>query len=150
VSPPVVRHAIDVAASPDDCWKVLANLGTWPNWFPRLKYASMLDGESDPWRVGGRFEMVFDFGVQVSVKPVVEEVERARPWYKVRWTGKGWGLTGVHAYTLESHAPGLTRVTSHEEFSGVGSRLLTGRLLERMDSEVHRSMERFKALVEHR
>ena len=79
---------------------------------------------------------------------MVEEVERARPWYKVRWVGKGWGITGNHAYTLETHAPGVTRVTSSEEFSGFGSKLMTRAVLDKLDSEVHRSMERFKTLVE--
>jgi hypothetical protein len=150
VSPPVVRHAIDVSATPDECWRVLADLATWPRWFPRLKYAAVADGEATPWRVGGRFEMVLDFGVDVTLKPVVEEVERARPWYKVRWLGKSWGILGNHAFTLESHAPGLTRVTSHGQFSGIGARLLTGKVLEILDSEVYRSLERLKALVEAR
>ncbi len=129
---------------------MLTDLTTWPRWFPRLKYAAALGADSDPWRVGGRFEIVFDFGVSVSVKPVVEEVERARPWYKVRWVGKGWGITGNHAYTLETHTPGVTRVTSSEEFSGLGSKLMTRAVLDKLDSEVHRSMARFKTVVEGR
>jgi hypothetical protein len=147
VSPPVVRHAIDVAATPEACWKVLADLGTWPRWFPRLKYASVLGGDNDPWRVGGRFEIVFDFGLSVSVRPVVEEIEKAR---RVRWVGKGMGIQGNHSYTFETKSPGLTRVTSHEEFSGLGARLMTRRVVGLLDTEVHRSMERFKALVENR
>lgn len=143
----VVRHAIDVAASPEACWKVLADFATWPRWFPRARWASVLGEGRDPWRVGGRFEIVFDFGVEVSVKTEVQELELAR---RVRWVGRAWGLTGDHAYTFESHAPGLTRVTSHEEFSGLGARLITGRVMKMLDFEVHQSMDRFKALVESR
>jgi hypothetical protein len=145
VSAPVVHHAIDVAASPESCWKVLADLGSWTRWFPRARYAAVLGGQSDPWRVGGRFEILFDFGISVSVKPEVREVDPAK---RVRWVGRGWGIEGDHAYTFEPHAPGLTRVTSHEEFSGMGSRLITRRIFDLLDVEVHRSLERFKALVE--
>jgi hypothetical protein len=144
-SSPTVRHAIDVAASPEACWKVLTDFNTWPRWFPRAKYAAVLGSDVDPWRVGGRFEIVFDFGLSVSVKPTVEEIQRAR---HVRWVGKGWGITGDHAYTIETHAGGLTRVTSSESFSGLGARLMTRAILDRLDGEVHRSMSRFKEIVE--
>lgn len=147
MSVPVVHHAIDVNAAPEACWRVLADLTSWPRWFPRLKYASVLGEGTDPWRVGGRFEIVFDFGVTVSVKPIVEEIERTR---RVRWIGRGFGIHGDHTYTFETHAPGMTRVTSHEEFSGFASKLITGRVRTMVDAEVHHSMERFKALVESR
>src|SRR5262245_40813477 len=94
---PVVRHAVDVNATPEACWKALTDLGTWSRWFPMLKYASSVDGSS-PFHVGGRFEIVFDFPVAVSVKPVVEEVEAP---HRVRWVGSGWGIKGDHSYLLE-------------------------------------------------
>jgi hypothetical protein len=142
---PVVHHAIDVVGSPDACWKVLTDLAGWPRWFPRLKYASVLGDERDPWRTGGRFAMVFDAGIAVSVKVTVEELEPAA---RVRWVGGGLGISGDHVYTLEVKNPGTTRVTSHEEFSGIGARLINGRIKQIIDDEVHRSMARFKALVE--
>jgi hypothetical protein len=145
---PTVHHAIDVAATPEACWKVLTNLGTWPRWFPFLKYAGVLGTTADPWFVGGRFEIVFEVGpVHVSVKPVVQQLERAKV---VRWIGKGWGVQGDHSYTLETHAPGLTRVTSHETFTGLGSRLLRGKVFDRLDEAGHLSMSRYKSLVEDR
>lgn len=142
----IVHHAIDVAAAPDRCWRVLSDLTTWSRWFPMARYAAVEGADPDPWRIGGRFQIVLDFGpVNVVVKTRVEEC--AAPG-RVRWVGRGWGITGDHAYLLESKHPGLTRVTSHEEFSGPGSRLISGRIKARIDDEVHRSMERFKALVE--
>jgi uncharacterized protein YndB with AHSA1/START domain len=143
---PVVRHAVDVNATPEACWKALTDLGTWSRWFPMLKYVSAM-GDGSPFHVGGRFEIVFDFPVAVSVKPIVEEVDAPR---RVRWVGAGWGIQGDHSYFLEPQGPGVTRVISHEAFSGPGSLLITRRIRERLDGEVHRSLERFKALVEGR
>ena len=143
--PRAVHHAIDVSATPEACWKVLADLTTWPRWFPRNKWASALNGEPDPWRIGGRFEIAFDFGIAVTVRAVVEEFEPAR---KVRWVGSGFGITGNHSYTFSSHAPGVTRVTSHEEFTGPGTLLMTARVRRMLDEEVHVSLERFRDLVE--
>jgi hypothetical protein len=81
------------------------------------------------------------------VKPIVEEIDAP---HRVRWVGAGWGIKGDHSYLLEALGPGVTRVTSHEAFSGPGSLLMTRRVRERLDDAVHRSLERFKALVEAR
>jgi len=46
------------------------------------------------------------------------------------------------------NSPGTTRVTSRECFSGIGARLITGPIFDKVDRETHQSMARFKALVE--
>jgi hypothetical protein len=144
----VAHHAIDVAASPDECWRALADLGSWPRWFPFLRSARALDGAmaNDPWRIGGRMKLVLGVGpIRVPVTTVVQEID---PLHKVRWIGTGFGVSGDHAYTIEVRAPHATRVTSHEEFTGLGARFMTAGIFPRIDSEAHRSMERFKAWVE--
>ena len=66
----------------------------------------------------------------------------------MRWVGRGWGITGNHSYRFETKMPGFTRVTSHEEFSGVGALLMTKRIKALLDEEVHQSMARLKAVIE--
>jgi hypothetical protein len=140
-----VHHAIDVCATPEACWAVFCDLATWPSWFPMLRQARC----DLPWRVGGTLELTFGAGAGpgLSVRCLVEEVDPAR---RVRWVGGRLGVRGNHAYTFDVNSPGLTRVTSHEDFSGAAMRLIPRTLIERMDDEVHRSMERFKSLVEGR
>jgi uncharacterized protein YndB with AHSA1/START domain len=144
----VVHHAIDVAATPEKCWQVLTDFGSWRGWFPHLERAGAVGGA--PWTVGGRFEIVLGFG-PVKV-PVTCRVEELRPADVVRWIGKGWGITGNHSYRFENQRtpPGFTRVTSHEEFTGPGTLLMTKRIKARLDDEVHQSMARLKALIEER
>jgi hypothetical protein len=142
--PPIVHHAIDVKAAPDACWNVLADLQTWPRWFPFCKNARSLSG--NPWRLGGRIEITFLAG-PVGL-PVVVEVEELEPAKVVRWRGGRLGMSGNHSYTFGLNSPGLTRVTSHEEFSGLAARMIPRLVMDRLDGEVHRSMERFKTLVE--
>jgi hypothetical protein len=167
----IVHHAIDVKAAPDACWQKFVDLATWPSWFPLCKNARSLNG--NPWQIGGRIEIVFHAGpVNVPVVVELEELEAAKdgepslgqtprgrgasreavpsglPVYKVRWKGGRLGLSGNHSYTFSVNSPGLTRVTSHEEFSGVATRWIPRRVMDRIDGEVHRSMERFKSLVE--
>jgi hypothetical protein len=141
--PPVVHHAIDVKAAPEAVWRVFADLSAWPKWFPFCKSARNLDGD---WRLGSHMEIVFHAG-PVGM-PVTVELQELEPPRRVRWVGGRMGMSGNHFYTFSVNSPGLTRVTSHEEFSGLATRLIPRAVLERIDGEVHRSMERLKSLVE--
>src|SRR5690349_21223255 len=111
---PTVHHAIDVAAPPEVCWRALSDLSQWPRWFPMCKDARAVGGE--PWRIGGRVEITFHAG-PVPL-PVTVEVKELEPGRIVRWVGGRMGMSGNHSYTFSVNSPGLTRVTSHEEFSG--------------------------------
>jgi hypothetical protein len=137
---PIVHHAIDVAASPEACWRVFCELPGWPRWFPFLRHVS---GEL---ALGARLTLAFAAGP--ATLPVHVTVAEWRPNELVRWIGGALGVRGNHSYSFSVHAPGLTRVTSSEEFSGLGARLITGPIFAKLDGEVHQSMERFKALVE--
>ena len=137
---PTVQHAIDVAGSPDDCWRVFSDLSTWTRWFP------MLAGVGGELREGGRLTLSFHAGP--ARLPVDVRIEEYRPRELVRWVGGRLGVRGDHSYAFDVNNPGLTRVTSRECFSGLGARLITGPIFAKLDGETHHSMARFKALVE--
>lgn len=137
---PTVEHAIDVAATPDECWRVFHDLAGWPRWFPFLR---QVRGEL---RAGGRLTLVFAAGP--AALPVEVTVEEFTPGARVRWVGGKLGVRGDHTYSFETRAPGTTRFTSSETFSGLGARLIAGPIFARLDGETHQSMARFKALVE--
>lgn len=139
---PTVQHAIDVAATPEDCWRVFSDLQTWPRWFPFLR------GVRGELRDRGRLTLLFAAGP--TELPVDVAVEEFAPPARVRWIGGRLGVRGDHAYSFESKMAGTTRVTSSETFSGFAARLIAGPIFAKLDGEVHRSMERFKALVEER
>jgi len=137
---PTVHHAIDVAATPDDCWRVFSDLATWTRWFPMLR---AIEGEL---RAGGRLRLSFAAGP--TSFPVEVTVAEYRAGEFVRWVGGRLGVRGDHFYSFSVNNPGTTRVTSRECFSGIGARLITGPIFQKLDGETHQSMERFKALVE--
>ncbi|HEY2748230.1 MAG TPA: SRPBCC domain-containing protein [Polyangia bacterium] len=137
---PTVQHAIDVAGSPDDCWRVFSDLSTWTRWFPML---AAVDGELC---AGGRLRLSFAAGP--ARLPVDVRIEEFRPRALVRWIGGRLGVRGDHSYAFDVKIPGSTRVTSSETFSGLGARLITGPIFAKLDGETHESMARFKALVE--
>jgi len=137
---PTVQHAIDVAATPAECWRVFADLSTWTRWFPMLREVS---GEL---RLGGRLKLGFIAGP--TTLPVTVTIEELVPGERIRWKGGALGVRGDHSYLFAVNHPGLCRVTSRECFSGLGARLIAGPVFAKIDGEVHHSMERFKALVE--
>ncbi len=138
---PTVQHAIDVAATRDECWRVFGDLARWPEWFPLLRRVR-----------GGRLavgeKLVLDFAAGPATLPVEVTIEECEPGGRIRWVGGRLGVRGDHCYTFAMNSPGLTRVTSSETFSGPGARLIAGPVFAFLDGEVHQSMERFKALVE--
>jgi hypothetical protein len=139
---PTVTHAIDVAATQAECWRVFADLATWPHWFPFLR------GVRGELGAGRRLTLLLAAGpATLPIDIVVEEWEPGR---RVRWVGGKLGVRGDHSYSFAEKALGLVRAISSETFSGLGARLITGPILAKLDGEVHRSMARYKALVENR
>lgn len=139
---PTVQHAIDVAATPDECWRVFADLAGWPRWFPFLR------GVKGELASGGRLTLLFAAGP--TTLPVNVDIQELQPAAKIRWIGGAMGVRGDHSYLFSVNISGMTRVTSAECFSGLGARLIAGPLLSKLDGEVHQSMARFKQLVEAR
>ena len=137
---PTVHHAIDVAATPDECWRVFSDLSTWTRWFP------MLQGVHGELRSGGKLTLRFAAGP--GSLPVEVAIEEFAPGERVRWVGGRLGVRADHAYSFEVHQPETTRFTSRECFSGFGARLITGPIFARFDDAAHQSMAHFKALVE--
>jgi hypothetical protein len=136
---PVVEHAIEVAAPPEACWRVFADLDGWPRWFPFL---SQVTGRLE---ANGALRLRFAAGpVPFPVDVAIRELE---PGARVRWVGGALGVQGDHSYAFTATEHG-TRVSSREEFSGVGARLIPRVVLARLDGEVERSMRKLKALVE--
>jgi uncharacterized protein YndB with AHSA1/START domain len=137
---PVVEHVVEVAAPPARCFEVFADLAAWPQWFPYLARAS---GELRP---GGQLHLTFSAGQRPF--PLSLAVEDVQPEAFVRWSGGAYGLRGRHTHSFASDGNGGTRVSWREEISGLGARLLTRNLLEKIREEVAGALHRWKALVE--
>jgi uncharacterized protein YndB with AHSA1/START domain len=135
---PVVELAVDVAAPPERCFRVFADLDAWPRWFP---YLARAEGEL---RAGGKLALVFAAGErEIPLEVAVTSADAAR----VQWSGGAYGLRGRHTHSFEPSSRG-TRVSWREEISGLAARLLTRNLLAKIEEEVQAAMEKLKALVE--
>src|SRR5262249_43344441 len=94
---PIVHHAIDVAAPPDQCCRIFSDLGSWPHWFPFL---GRVDSEL---RAGGRLTLHLAAGAgRLQVPVTIEELEPSR---RVRWVGGRMGIRGDHFYDFAVNIP---------------------------------------------
>ena len=110
-----LNHEIDIDASPEEVWAVLADTEAYPNWNP---FVRELTGEL---REGGKLEVRIapPGGRSMTFKPVVLAAE---PGQQLRWLGRllvPGVFDGEHSFSLEPLDSGRTRFVQAERFSGV-------------------------------
>jgi hypothetical protein len=111
----VIERAVDIDASAEHVWSVLADLGKFSQWNP---FMTSVQGEL---KVGARPEVhiVPPGGRGMTFSPTVLAVEPNRV---MRWLGKvGFrGLfDGEHSWTIVPREGGGVRFVNHERFSGL-------------------------------
>ncbi len=109
-----ITHTIDIAASPDEVWRVLADLPAYKDWNPFLIEAS---GKVE---VGSRLRIVMRPGTRtMTFSPTVLRVV---PQQRLEWRGRLLvrGLfDGDHELVLEPLPGGSCRFTQSERFTGL-------------------------------
>lgn len=108
-----ISRSLDIAATPDQVWDVLADLPAYGGWNPFIREAS------GTLETGQRLAVTISpaAGKAMSFRPRVLVAEPGR---ELRWLGRvllPGLLDGEHSFTLEPVAGG-TRLTQAERFSG--------------------------------
>jgi hypothetical protein len=124
MSTAVLRHEIEIDASPAEVWDVLTATGVYAEWNPFIR---RLGGEL---REGARLEVQIapPGGRTMTFKPTVLAAEPGR---ELRWLGRVLlpGLfDGEHSFRIEPLEGGRSRFIQSERFSGILVRLLSGAL----------------------
>jgi hypothetical protein len=105
--------AIDIEASPDAVWSVLADLAAYAQWNPFIRSASGTLAEGERIDV----EIRPPQGRGMRLRPTLRVVDPGR---ELRWLGH-LGVPGIfdgeHGFTIEA-TPGGSRLTHEEHFSG--------------------------------
>lgn len=114
VRPTVLHTQVEVDASPDQVWKVLADRDAYPSWNPFIVSST---GEL---KVGGTITNVLrdTTGKETTFTPELLAVD---PGKELRWIGKiGFGgiFDGEHAFRIEPLDGGRSRLVQ-EKFRGV-------------------------------
>ena len=140
-----ISHTIEIDAAPDAVWGELADTGAYPGWNP---FVRRLDGQLER---GARLNVEIEppGARAMTFKPTVLE---ARPGRELRWLGRLLlpGLfDGEHSFEIEPLAPGRSRLTQAERFSGLLVRPFAG-MLEKTERGFEAMNEALKERAETR
>lgn len=137
---PVYSHGqIEIAASPEAVWNLMADIESWPNWNSDVKEVTLqgeiVEGTPFRWKAGP--------GTITSVLRIVD-----RP-NALGWTGRTFGIDAIHVWRFEPR--GETTIASMEEsFDGLVARLFRSRLQKQLDATTEAGLETLKATAERR
>ncbi len=134
-----IRTEIEIAASAQRVWGVLADFARYAEWNPFIREA-----RGEP-RVGARLEIhiTTPSGAKRTYEPRVTKVEPER---ELRWLGKVPGfLSGEHIFTLEERN-GRTVLVHREVFGG----LLTSFFGKSLDEDVKAGFEEMNRALKKR
>jgi hypothetical protein len=129
--PTVLRTEVEVNATPEQVWKVLADREGYPDWNPFIVSST---GEL---KVGGIITNVLRdaTGKETTFKPELLAVEPGR---ELRWIGKlGFGgiFDGEHAFRIEPLDGGRSRLIQEEKFRGVAVPFMAGLLRGKIEPQ---------------
>ena len=108
-----VYTEIDIRASPDTVWAILADNERYPEWNP---YHVSVKGELE---VGEKLEVVLHKpnGEVVEISPHVMRIE---PMQELTWGGGIKGIFhGEHVFLIQEINSGYTKVIQKETFAGI-------------------------------
>lgn len=109
-----ITTTVDIEASPEDVWQVLADFPSHERWNPFFARIVGVPEVGEQLRITARK----GDGDGMSFRPEVLVADRGR---ELRWKGKllvRGIFDGEHAFVLEPIHGGRTRVTHREEFRG--------------------------------
>jgi uncharacterized protein YndB with AHSA1/START domain len=130
---------IEVDASPEIVWDVLADFASWPTWNPDVK-SIVLHGPVDE---GSVFRWKAGPG---TIASTLRRVDRPRV---LGWTGRTMGVRAKHVWRFEPSGQGTT-VSMRESFDGLVARLMRTRLQQQLDATTPKGLEALKAEAERR
>jgi len=116
---------IDIAASRREVWGILTDVASWPTWNPAIRHAT----RDEQFEVGSRFRFSTEIG---TLKCRATALDSPRSF---SWKGRVLVLGERQTWTLDTTETD-THVAVHAEMTGLASRLLKGRLTERMQAVV--------------
>ena len=139
-----ISASVDIAASPEEVWAVLADLGSYGQWNPFIQSAA------GRFAVGEKLtlRLVPSQGLAKTFRPQVLVV---KPGIMLRWIGRllvPGIFDGTHQFALDE-LDGHTRVTQSEKFRGILIPF-TGKTITQTETDFNNLNQALKQRVEAR
>lgn len=139
-----IHTELEIAASPEIVWSVLADFQDYPAWHPVIRAIHGNPKAGEVLDVHLRLES----GLAMNLHPTIVVADPPR---ELRWSGRlrlGGMLDALQAFNIEALAGGRTRFRQSAEFRGLLTRLLQGRLREEILRGFKRTNEALKRRAE--
>lgn len=107
-APILAKTRIEIEATPEIIWNIMADIEAWPNWNSKVKKAC-LKGEL---KEGTQFVWKAEPG---KITSLIQNVE---PPHILSWTGRVMGINSVHVWKIEVK-DSKTVVESEESWEGM-------------------------------
>ncbi|WP_405058110.1 SRPBCC domain-containing protein [Kribbella sp. NBC_01505] len=131
VRPTVLRTEVEIDASPDQVWKVLADREHYPAWNP------FIVSSTGDLTVGGTITNILrdTKGAETTFTPKLLAVQPGR---ELRWIGRiGFGgiFDGEHAFRIEALPDGRSKLIQEEIFRGAAVPFTAGMLRDTIEPQ---------------
>ncbi|MDD3246488.1 MAG: SRPBCC family protein [Methanosarcina sp.] len=130
---------IEVAASPEIIWDIMADIDKWPDWNRDVGWAAL----SGQFEAGSKFRWKSGPGTIIST---IRQVERPRI---MAWTGKTLGIYAIHVWKLEPRN-GSTAIRTEESWEGLITRIFSGNMQKTLEKAINSGLQYLKAEAERR
>ncbi len=138
-APAIATGDIEIRATPEVVWDLLADIDNWPRWNRDVKEATLMGGLRESsvfrWKAGPG-----------TITSTLEKVDRPR---EIGWRGKTIGINAVHVYKLGPSAEG-TKVHTEESFDGLVVSLLKRSMRKTLQKGIDGGLAHLKAEAERR
>lgn len=136
-APVIAKGMIEINASPETIWDLIADIKRWSSWNPDVKNSSI---EGDVIK-GSKFKWK---SWSVTITSIFQEVDRPR---FIGWTGKTMGIKALHIWKLEPKN-GRTIAITEESWEGPLTRLTRGRTQNMLQKAINSELEYLKIEAE--
>ncbi len=136
-APVLAKAKIEIAATPETVWNIMADIESWPNWNPDVKKAC-LKGEL---KEGTQFLWKIDVGKITSL------LQKVEPPHFLAWTGRIMGINAIHVWKIES-IEDKTVVITEESWEGALSRVMSGRMQKMLEESINSGLQYLKSEAE--
>ena len=138
-APASARVEMLIPAPLDIVWGVLAEIGEWALWNPRVSgvdlLGPLLPGTLFRWRLGG--------------VPIVSALEEVRPGQCLAWSGRALGVRAVHIWSLTEQDGGVL-VSTEESLEGTLARFLAWPLRRMLAASLQQALQALHGECERR
>lgn len=133
-APVLAKAQIEIVATPETVWNIMADIEAWPSWNPDVKKACLK----------GELEEGTQFQWKTKVGKITSLLQKVEPPHLLAWTGRIMGINAIHVWKIESK-DGKTVVVTEESWEGALSRVMSGRMQTMLEESINSGLQYLKS-----